>query len=93
MKLATLRTPSSVYMVRTPFSNIPQWFNDPKGNGEVRGDALRPVYVYIYVWCVKNILYILMVVTYNPGKWSFLLFRQTRKITKTVMKTIIMVHS
>ena len=33
MKFATLLTPSSVYMSRTPFSKIPHGPNNPKGNG------------------------------------------------------------
>ena len=35
MKFATPVTPSSVYMSRTPFSKMPQWVSDPKGNENI----------------------------------------------------------
>ena len=31
-EVCNMLTPSSVYMSRTPFSNIPNGHNDPKGN-------------------------------------------------------------
>ena len=36
MKFATLLTPSSVYMSRTPFSKVPQWAQLSPDGGSIR---------------------------------------------------------
>ena len=47
MKFATLLTPSSVYMSRTPFSNIPQCAHDPKEIKYNTKTTMCIVYVFI----------------------------------------------